>query len=190
MTTTGVTLGRQHDGRAFADSVHCAEAFRDIVHRHMPALHRYATRRIGPTYAEDAVAETFTIAFRRRAAFDVSRPDAAPWLYGILTNVLHGHRRHEARRLRLLERVLREADHGFADAAIDRAAASAQWKSVLADLRALRGSDREALLLHVLGGLSYQEVSQALDVPLGTVASRINRARRSVQRTHSPEACS
>lgn len=171
-----------HDGTVLGESVVSAEAFRSIVTRHLPALHRYAARRVGPVDADDIVAEAFAIAFRRRASFDRTRPDAAPWLYGILANVLHRHRRSEARRLRLLERALHDAgpDHALVDGSIDRLDAENRWASAARRLRRLPSGDREAFLLHALADLTYQEIGQALEIPTGTVASRINRARAAV----------
>ena len=61
------------------------------------------------------------------------------------------------------------------DASLDAAAA---WEAVAAAVTALPAPERDSLLLHVWEGLSYEEVADALGVPVGTVRSRLNRARR------------
>ena len=62
--------------------------FAELWHRHAPDLHRFVTRRLGPSAADDVAAETFEIAFRNRHRFDLSRTSARPWLYGIAANLI------------------------------------------------------------------------------------------------------
>jgi len=81
------------------------ERFAGLFRRHAPVLQRYVTRRLGPDAAEDVVAETFMSAFRQRGQYDLSRPDARPWLYGIATNLVGRHRRSEIRQYRALART-------------------------------------------------------------------------------------
>ena len=73
------------------------ESFGAIFDRHAPAIHHYLSRRVGRTLADDLMAETFLTAFKSRSAYDLSRPDARPWLYGIAANLLRGHQRTEIR---------------------------------------------------------------------------------------------
>ena len=73
------------------------ERFELLFQRHAPRIQRYVLRRLGADAADDIVAETFLLAFRQRAGFDVARGDALPWLYGIATNLLGRHRRDEIR---------------------------------------------------------------------------------------------
>lgn len=93
--------GAERDGRndawLLAQSVYAPECFAALFDRHASAVHRYAARRLGPDAADDLVAETFLIAFRRRAGYDETRADALPWLYGIATNLIGRHRRDEVR---------------------------------------------------------------------------------------------
>jgi RNA polymerase sigma-70 factor (ECF subfamily) len=151
-----------------------------IFDRHASVLHRYLVRRIGPDDADTMVGEIFLIAFEKRARYDLDRNSARPWLYGIATNLLAKHRRREARRLRATAR-LAAAQSPLADLA-DRVAATIdaadQWPRVADAVARLPAGERDALLLHVWEGLSYEDVAAALDVPIGTVRSRINRARR------------
>lgn len=144
-----------------------------VYERHLRAVHGYLRRRVGDGPAEDLCAEVFARAFRGRSRYDPRYETALPWLLGIATNIIGDHRRAERRRLRTLERI---AVRGKA-APHDPAAASLAPEVVRA-LRRLRAEERDALLLVVWGELSYDEAARALGVPIGTVRSRIARARR------------
>jgi DNA-directed RNA polymerase specialized sigma24 family protein len=75
--------------------------FAALFDRHAPHIHRYLARRVGPQVAEDLLAETFLVAFGKRAAYDPAFRDARGWLYGIATHLVGQHRREEIRRFRL-----------------------------------------------------------------------------------------
>lgn len=154
-------------------------AFSEIFERHASGVHRYAARRAGQVVADDVTSETFLIAFERRARFDLSREDARPWLLGIATNLIHRHRIAEARTLRSIERftAMPEGSNDLADrdAAMD---AKAAIRALASALRKLPVRDRDALLLFAWADLSYEEIATALGIPIGTVRSRLNRARR------------
>ena len=77
------------------------DRFASLFDRHAPYIHRYLARRVGRQAADDLVAETFLVAFRKRAGYDRRYRDARPWLYGIATNLVAQHRREEARQFRL-----------------------------------------------------------------------------------------
>ena len=77
------------------------DRFASLFDRHAPYIHRYLARRVGTQAADDLVAETFLVAFRKRTGYNPRFPDARPWLYGIATNLITQHRREEARQLRL-----------------------------------------------------------------------------------------
>jgi RNA polymerase sigma factor (sigma-70 family) len=93
------------DGDLLASCDAHPRAFAAIVERHHQVLHRYAARRVGAEEADDLVAETFLIAYRKRREFDPSRADARPWLFGITTNLLRRRARREARMLRAFART-------------------------------------------------------------------------------------
>ena len=95
------------DAELIKSSLVDAGVFALLFDRHQRALHRFLLARIGSVLAEDLAAETFTLAFRRRATYDLSRPDARPWLYGIAANLLRDHHRTEERRLRAYARSAR-----------------------------------------------------------------------------------
>lgn len=160
------------------DSLREPERFGPLFDRHAAAVHRYLARRIGEP-ADDLLAETFLVAFRRRASYRPLRLDVRPWLFGIATNVLHRYVRQEERRYRALARArLVEADPHADDPPDDRLDAEALRAALAAALAALKPADRDVLLLLAWAQLSYSEIAATLDIPVGTVRSRINRARR------------
>lgn len=156
-------------------------AFAAVFDRHFVTIHGYLARRVGPDVADDLAGEVFRIAFERRRAFDMSHDSSRPWLYGIATNLLHAQRRHEERRLRALQRLAArvgaEPGGDVFSASDERADADAEAHRVGPALAQLARGERDALLLFAVEGLTYREVAAALEVPLGTVRSRINRAR-------------
>lgn len=166
------------------------ESFAALFDRHVDAAHRYVARRLGSEVANDLVAETFTTAFQQRHRFDPARgtgADARPWLCGIATNLVGRHRRPEARRFKATARILAPADHDepLADRAADRVAAGAVRRELAAALAALPTRHRDVLLLVAWGDLSYEESARALGIPVGTVRSRLHRARSKLRETLS-----
>ena len=158
------------------------EAFAGIFDRHATEIHRFAARRLGDTVAEDVVGEVFLTAFRRRDSYDGEYRDARPWLYGIATNVISRHRHAEARSYRALARTGADPVAASADEdVLARVAASAHRRALAAGLARLHSADRDTLLLVVWGGLSYAETAHALRIPVGTVRSRLHRARARVR---------
>ncbi len=164
-------------GRSLAD----AEAFAGIYDRHAEALLRFLGRRVGAEVAEGLHGELFRVAFERRKTFDSSRASALPWLFGIASNLLRKHWRAEARRLRASARMAagRELANRHASASASAAAFDAHtlFPRVVEAIDSLPAGEREALLLFAWEDLSYQHVADALELPIGTVRSRLNRAR-------------
>lgn len=155
------------------------EVFAVLFDRHAQAIYRYLARRVAEM-ADDLLSETFLIAFRQRGRYRPERVDVRPWLYGIATNLLRNHARAERRRYNALAR-LPGADlvsSLFEDEASERMDAESLRAELAAALGELKPPDRDALLLVAWAQLSYAEVAAALDIPIGTVRSRLNRARR------------
>jgi RNA polymerase sigma factor (sigma-70 family) len=177
------------DSALIAASLANPEVFAELFRRHAPVIQRYVTRRIGPHDADDVVAETFLIAFRRRASYRVQAPDALPWLYGIATNVVRRHRRTELRQLRLLARTGTDpVTAPFTDQVDAAVSAASTGAALAAGLARLPAAQRDALLLVAWGGLSYEQVAHATGVPLGTVQSRVSRARQRLRAALGPTA--
>lgn len=172
------------DAEALPASHTEAEFFAALYDRHAAQLYRYAYQRVGEQTAEDLVADTFLAAFQGRERYDPSRADARPWLFGILTRKLARHYRAEKARYRAFAR---SAPETVAESPDDRVAARVSATAVRAELAAALGrlsaGDRDVLLLVAWCDFSYDEVAAALDIPLGTVRSRLNRARRKVRDT-------
>ncbi len=168
------------DAEVVAASLDDPPAFAALFDRHAGLLFRFLVRRVGPDVGDDLLGETFRIAFERRASFDCDRESARPWLYGIASNLLARHRRTEGRRLRatatLAARTLPPLDP--ADGVVGALDAAVRWGAVTEAVAGLPDGERDALLLYAWEELSYAEVATALDVPVGTVRSRLNRARR------------
>lgn len=154
------------------------EQFAALFDRHAPYIHRYLARRAGRQVADDLVAETFLAAFAKRDRYDLGHADARPWLYGIATNLINQHRRNEARQYRIRQAVGAEPDApGHAEQVAADVTAQAMRSLLYSALAALSAGDRDVLLLVAWEELTYAEVSQALAIPVGTVRSRLHRAR-------------
>jgi RNA polymerase sigma factor (sigma-70 family) len=174
----GVT-SESTDAAAIRRSLVDPAAFAAVFDRHFVAVHRYVHRRVGRDVADELAGETFRVAFEARARWSRMTPDARPWLLGIATNLLRRHLRTEQRRLRALAR--RGVDEWATpdeNALAERADARQTRAGLAAALAALSPDDRDVLLLIAFGDLAYADVAQALGIPPGTVASRLNRARR------------
>lgn len=159
------------------------EVFEIVFRRYADQVQRYVSRRIGADAADDVVAETFLLAFRQRDRYDVSRVSARPWLYGIATNLIGRYRRSEIRHYRALARA--GVDHvaeSFTDRVDAAVSASAVNRRLAAALAALPAAHRDTLLLVAWGDLSHEEAAAALRVPVGTVRSRVTRARSKLRR--------
>jgi RNA polymerase sigma factor (sigma-70 family) len=167
------------DAEAVAASLSDSERFEVVFDRHYDAVRRYLQRRCGLDAGEELAAQTFLVAFDRRASFDKTASSARPWLMGIGTNVLRHHLRRERTRLHAYGRVLTEPPRPDMDE--NALAASVAAPMVSRALESVVARDRDALLLMVFADLSYDEIAQALHIPVGTVRSRIHRARRSLR---------
>ena len=169
------------DADCVARSLSRPRAFEEIFDRHFLAVHGYLHRRAGREVADEVAAETFALAFSRRASFR-GTGSALPWLYGIATNVLHRQRRKERRELRAYSRSGIDVWASYEDEAAARVDSSRLDARLAGALAAMRPRERDALLLYALADLSYEEVALALDVPVGTVRTWLHRARATAQR--------
>ncbi|SNR38814.1 RNA polymerase sigma factor [Actinomadura mexicana] len=184
---TGAAVGHRacrdlSDAEAIRHSLTEPESFAVLFERYGRQIHRYAARRLGAQAAEDIVAETFFAAFRQRASYDLAQPVARPWLYGIATNLIARHRRTEERMYRALQRTgLDPLPEPLAEAVVRRVDAQVEDRRLAGVIAALHRRDRDVLLLFAWAELGYEEVAAALGIPVGTVRSRLNRARRKIR---------
>jgi RNA polymerase sigma-70 factor (ECF subfamily) len=170
------------DSEIFRRSWDTPAAFGELYDRHAPTIHRYAARRIGASVADDIMSETFLVAFERRADFDLERDDARPWLYGIATTLLKKHSRLEARAWKgLVAAGAAEIGHDAIEALGSRVDAEIAMRRLASALKRMPARDRDTLLLHAWADLDYEGIALALAVPVGTVRSRLNRARRTLR---------
>lgn len=173
------TVGTQDDAEVVAQSLEQPELFARLFDRYAADIHRYAARRLGDSAADDITADTFLTAFRIRSRYDMARPNARPWLYGIAANLIGKQRRAEVRALKALARTGHDpVAASWVEDTESRVAAQGPLAGALA---ALPAGDRHVLLLVAWADLTYQEVAEALNIPVGTVRSRLNRARRKVR---------
>ena len=156
-----------------------AAAFGRLFERHARAIYNYCFRRLGEWgAAEDALSLVFLEAWRRRDQ-ELATDIVLPWLYGIATNVVRNRRRSERRFRTALARLPQappEAD--FEEAADARLDDERQMKEALTLLARLRRREQDVWVLCAWSGLSYADASLALRIPVGTVRSRLSRARR------------
>ncbi|MDQ6697808.1 MAG: RNA polymerase sigma factor [Actinomycetota bacterium] len=166
-----------------------AAAFATVFDRHAASIHRFLARRVEPAEADNLLGEVFGVAFERRQTFDLARASARPWLYGIATNLIARHRRSEARRLRAMAslasmRVPEGAEDAVGDRAVEVTDAGESWATLVNAIDQLSDAERDTLMLFAWEELSYGDIAAALDVPIGTVRSRMNRARRRLRVAH------
>jgi RNA polymerase sigma-70 factor (ECF subfamily) len=171
------------DANAIETSLSRPDAFVAIFERHFDVISRYLRRRVDPVLADELAAQVFTVAFSRRESYDSTQADARPWLYGIAASLLRGHARAEERELRALARTCVDplrfsSARPAAGEGLPGAALEPELARVLADLAP---QDREVLLLHAWGELGDEEIAAALGLPVGTVKSRLERARKRVR---------
>lgn len=170
------------DATIVAWSVADPPAFAAIFDRHWPAVHRFCTTRAG-TAGEDIAAEVFRIAFDDRRRFDGRTVSTRPWLFGIATNLVRNHFRVAERARRAVKRVgpVDTTATDSDDDALSRIEAQLLGPQLASALGALPAADRDALVLLAWADLSYEEIAEALGIPIGTVRSRIHRARTRVR---------
>lgn len=148
-----------------------------IFERHFDAIHAYVLRRTSRHRADELAGETFLAALRHRRDYDLQRADALPWLYGIAGNLLKTAQRTEARSIRLLERAASDLATRNTDS-IEEADTRLTVREAVAKLEV---DAREVLLLSAWEALSYEEIATALHIPIGTVRSRLHRARNALR---------
>jgi len=170
------------DSAVIAASLTDPERFRAIWNRHHRTIVRYVASRVGSAATEDLVAAVFVAAFEARIRFNRDRvgDDALPWLLGIATRQVSSQRTLERKWLAQVAAAARTPEPSR-DLLDDHAGTLGLRGELGAALRQLPVRQRDALLLHVIGDLEYVDVAIALSVPVGTVRSRINRAKQTLQ---------
>ncbi|WP_420463416.1 RNA polymerase sigma factor [Candidatus Palauibacter sp.] len=161
-------------------------AFGELVTRYMQRSYYTALGLVGNhDDALDLSQEAFARAFRARATIDAERP-FFPWLYQIIRRLCFNHTRDQRSRRQKLEKAgswLADTTMGVQPLSPEKALERAELRDrVAAAIERLGEREREALVLREFEGLRYREIAELLGIPIGTVMSRLYRARRSLAR--------
>lgn len=165
-------------------------AFGELFDAYARSVYNHAFRLTGNwAQAQDVVSLTFLDAWRLRETVNPEGGSLRPWLLGIATNVTRNTRRAARRHAAAVARLPREeVERDFADEVAGRLDDSAQLALVRTALSGLRRADREVLALCVWAGLDYAAAAEALGVPVGTVRSRLSRARTKLAKHMEPSS--
>ncbi|GAA4181979.1 hypothetical protein GCM10022252_07160 [Streptosporangium oxazolinicum] len=168
------------------------DAFSRLFDDHARSVYNHAFRLTGDwSAAEDVVSLTFLEAWRLRGRVDADGGSLRPWLLGVATNVARNVNRAARRHADALARLPPgEAVPDIAEEIAGRVDDDELLVSVRAALAALRRPEREVLALCVWAGLGYAEAAEALGVPVGTIRSRLSRARKRLRRLATDTATS
>ncbi|MGN6221679.1 MAG: RNA polymerase sigma factor [Microbacterium sp.] len=168
------------DSDSFRRAEHTPQLFAEVFDRHAAAVESFLRRRLGADAAEDALSETFLVAFRRRGSFDQTWDSARPWLLGIASRVAARHRATEAKHWRAVQAsaAIDGDTSGGIEESTARMDAAAAIRALAPKIAARSVKERDTLFLYAWSGLTPEEISQALGVAVGTVWSRLHRIRR------------
>lgn len=156
--------------------------FADLFDQYYDRIAAYLMRRqVDRATAEEIAQRTFIAAYDSRATYDDRVGNPRSWLFGIATNLMRRHFRDEQRGLQAYARaasreILEPLD--ASEEACRRLDAHACAGVIAAALSTLSRGDYEVLTLHCWAELSHDEIAGAVGIPIGTVKSRLNRARR------------
>lgn len=172
------------DAQVIERSLTDPRAFEWIFDRHFAAVHRFAVGRVGLQEAADVVAETFARAFDRRHRFRTDKPSALPWLFGIAVNICRERLRRADRGNRATTRIATRIEmttESFESALAERIDAQRLRPGLVAALQTLSDDEYALLMLSTESDLTYHEMAATLGIPIGTVRSRLARARKRVR---------
>jgi RNA polymerase sigma-70 factor (ECF subfamily) len=156
-------------------------AFGALFERHAGRIYNYCFRRTGDwALAEDLTSTTFLLAWRSRERAPLQADSALPLLFGIATNVLRNQRRSLRRRRDAFARLPleRTEEPDFGDEASTRLDDQVAMRELLLLFTRLPRREQDVIALCDWSGLSYEDAAAALDIPIGTVRSRLARGRR------------
>jgi len=155
------------------------EAFAQLYEEHARAVYNHAFRLTGDwSAAEEVMGDTFLDAWRGRGQLEPGDGSLKPWLLGVATNKARNANRGLGRRLAFLARRPAPAPVAdFAEESAGRIDDARQLAAVQAVYGRLRRGEQEVLALCVWSGLDYAQAAEAMGIPVGTVRSRLSRAR-------------
>jgi RNA polymerase sigma-70 factor (ECF subfamily) len=150
----------------------------DDIEQHIPSLRRYARALTGNgENADDLVQDVCERAWRRRHLWRGEGSGLRAWLFTIMRNL--NINQHKYRQRRPTQAVSHEDQFGATPPSQEHSVELLRTREALARLP---NEQREVLLMVVLEGMTYDETAQALGIPIGTVMSRLHRARDRLQR--------
>lgn len=163
-------------------------AFGQLFDECSKAVYNHAFRLTGNwSTAEDVMALTFLEAWRLRTRIDEEGGSLKPWLLGIATNVTRNQRRAARRHDDALARLPRgEAVPDFAEEVVGRIDDAERLAAIRQAYGRLRHQEQDVFALCVWAGLDYAQAAEALGIPVGTVRSRLSRARRKLADAGEP----
>ena len=183
------SFDQESDAQLIRQSHVDKSVFAQVFVRHYPAVHRFLVAHWGSEVGADLASETFLIAFDQRARFDTSRDSARPWLFGIALNLS----KMEARRRRresgaVVGGAERDELEDFVDLLVRRLDAQRQATSLgLSEaLKQLRPEDLTVLTMSALGEMTHTQIAESLNIPIGTVKSRLHRTVTSLRDLFEP----
>lgn len=174
------------DAAVISRSVNDPESFSLIVERHATSVFRYLASRVHRSTSEDLLADVFEVAFKARDRYDTHYESALPWLLGIATNVIRHHLRSEMRHASMMRRVAqvhrrRSEISGASDVVATGAELDDEMQCIGRALDRLNDKHRQVIVLSAGLGLSYEDIAQVLGIRIGTVRSRLFRARQDLR---------
>ncbi|MGP3916800.1 RNA polymerase sigma factor [Nonomuraea sp. 10N515B] len=163
-------------------------AFGELFDQCSKAVYNHAFRLTGNwSTAEDVTALTFLEAWRLRGKIDAEGGSLRPWLLGIATNVARNVRRAARRHDDALARLPRgEVVQDFAEEVVGRIDDAERLAAVWQAYGKLRRAEQDVFALCVWAGLDYAQAAEALGIPVGTVRSRLSRARKKLADAGEP----
>ncbi|MDQ0692533.1 RNA polymerase sigma factor [Arthrobacter sp. W4I7] len=170
-----------------------ADAFEALFARHADAVFRYCLSRCGSWHdAEELVSITFLEAWRQRTRLKPERDSVLPWLLGVATNADRNRARASRRHADFLARLPHsdprhgenEADH--AEAIASRLDAEREVRELLDTTAGLNEGERDVVILCLMNGIPQEEAAKTLGVRVGTVKSRLHRARTKLAGLNRP----
>lgn len=167
-----------------------SEDFGQVFDQYFAAIHGYLTRRLGRTRADDLAGEVFRTAYVNLDRYNPQIGAVRPWLYGIANNVMRRHLRDGERAERAWSSLKVPVQQDAFEESDERLEAWRQTSRIQVALDDLLPADREALVLHAVEGLTYEEVALVMSTPMGTVRSRIHRARSRLRVALAPHELS
>lgn len=157
-------------------------AFSELFDDYSDLIYNVAFRRTGSwEAAEEIVSTVFFEAWRQRATVTEHNGSIRPWLLGVALNLIRRHWRQADRQRRATLRLASEhPDLDHASDVVDRLDAERAMSRILETLEQIPDDQREVVQLWAWEELTYDEIAAVLDTPVGTVKSRLHRAREAL----------